>query len=91
MATTSWLLLLTIPQLVLNGATIPVANLGFPFNFLSGINPSRYALEVLMAASASGGGFNVALLRSWFTLILMGFGLSVLLLGIQQRAGSRRA
>src|ERR1043166_7609215 len=34
-AAANWLILLTIPQFILSGALIPVANLGFPFNFLS--------------------------------------------------------
>lgn len=90
MATTSWLLLLTVPQLIFNGVTIPAANLGFPFNFLSGINPSRYALEILMAANSYAGGLNVAPLSHWFALAIMSFGLMVLLLGIQQGTGNRR-
>lgn len=90
MATTSWLLLLTVPQLIFNGVTIPAANLGFPFNFLSGINPSRYALEILIAANSYAGGLNVAPLSHWFALAIMSFGLMVLLLGIQQGTGNRR-
>jgi ABC transport system ATP-binding/permease protein len=84
---TSWVLLLTVPQLVLSGAIIPLPNLNFPFNFLSGLNPSRYALEILLAASGYGQGLNIALLSYWSILGIMSLALIVLLVGVQQRAG----
>ena len=90
MMTASWVLLLTVPQLVLSGAVIPIASLTFPFNFLSRLNPSRYALETLLAISGSGEGFNVTPLSHWWILVIMSLCLIVLLVGIQQGAGRVR-
>src|SRR6266487_2690845 len=90
MMTTNWVLLLTVPQLVLSGAVIPTASLTFPFNFLSRLNPSRYALETLLATSGYGQGFNVTPLSQWLILAIMSLSLIVLLVGVQQRAGSVR-
>jgi len=90
MPTTSWLLLLTVPQLVLSGAIMPLASLGFAFNFLSPLNPSRYALEALLALSGYGQGLNSMVLSDWLILAIMSLGLIVLLMGIQQRAGNAR-
>jgi len=90
MTTTNWLLLLTVPQLMFSGAIIPVMNFNFPFNILSGVNPSRYALEALLATSGYGEGFNITPLINWFVLAIMSLGLIVLLVGIQQGAGSVR-
>jgi ABC-type multidrug transport system permease subunit len=90
MTTTSWLLLLTIPQLVLSGAIVPLAGPGSPFNFLSALNPSRYALESLLAISGYGQGLSSAVLGYWLILAIMSLGLIVLLMGIQQRAGKAR-
>jgi ABC transport system ATP-binding/permease protein len=84
---TNWILLLTVPQLVLSGSIIPVRNLNFPFNFLSRIDPSRYALETLLSTSAYGEGLNITPLGHWSILVIMGLCLIVLLVGIQQRAG----
>ena len=91
MTNASWIPLLTVPQLVLSGAIIPPANLTFPFNFLSQLNPSRYALDILLAASGYGGGLNVTALSHWSILAILSLGLIVLLVGIQQRAGRIRA
>jgi ABC-type multidrug transport system ATPase subunit len=90
MTTTSWLLLLTVPQLALSGSIIPLANLNFPFNILSGVNPSRYALEILLTTGGYGEGLSVNPLSNWLILAIMSLGLIVLLVGIQQRAGSVR-
>lgn len=86
---TRWLLLLTVPQLILSGAINPVSDLNFPFNFLPGVNPSRYALEALLITSGYGEGFGVTPLVHWFVLAIMSLGLIVVLAGIQQRAGKR--
>lgn len=90
-ATTNWLLLLTVPQLILSGSIIPVVNLNFPFNFLSRFNPSRYALETLLATSGYGEGFNVTPLSHWSALSILSLCLIVLLVGIQQGAGNARS
>jgi ABC-type multidrug transport system permease subunit len=90
-ATTNWLLLLTVPQLILSGSIIPVVNLNFPFNFLSRFNPSRYALETLLATSGYGEGFNVTPLSHWSALSILSLCLIVLLVGIQQGAGNVRS
>lgn len=90
MTTTNWLLLLTIPQLLLSGAVVPAASLSFPFNVLSGLDPSRYALESLLAAGGYGQGLNVTPSGEWPILVMMSLGLIALLVAIQQRAGSVR-
>lgn len=90
MPTTSWLLLLTVPQLVLSGAITPLASSGLVFNLLSPLNPSRYALEALLVISGYGQGLNIGLLANWLILAIMSLGLIVLLMGIQQRAGNAR-
>ena len=90
MTSTNWLLLLTVPQLILSGSIIPVAELVFPLNVLSAINPSRYALEVLLALSGYGQGFNGVPLSHWSILAIISIGLIVLLLGIQKGAESVR-
>ena len=86
MSTTSWLLLLTVPQLVLSGSIIPLANLNFPFKFLSGANPSRYAVETLLTTSGYGQGLNIIPLSHWSILAIMSLSLIVLLVGVQQGA-----
>jgi hypothetical protein len=88
--TTNWILLLTIPQLILSGAIVPVAKLVFPFNLLSAINPSRYAWEALMTAGGYGQGLNVPMVSDWSALALMTLCLVVILVLIQQRAGNVR-
>ena len=60
---TAWVLLLTIPQLFLSGAIIPLSKVPFPISFLSAINPSRYAFEVLL--TTSGYGLDVAIDPCW--------------------------
>jgi ABC-type multidrug transport system ATPase subunit len=82
---TSWVLGLTLPQLVFSGSIVPVANLSFPFNLLSAINPSRYALETLLFISGYGAGPNSTASSSWLILAIMSLILIVLLVGIQQR------
>jgi len=88
--TANWLLLLTIPQFILSGAIIPTEQLSFPFNVLAGINPSRYALDTLLISSGYREGISVIPASHWFAFVVMGVGLIVVLLGIQQRVGSAR-
>lgn len=88
MRSTNWLLLFTVPQLIFSGPTIPGLNLTFPANLLVEINPSRYALEALLATSGYGEGLASALLGDWFILLIMSLCLIALLMGIQQRAGN---
>lgn len=91
MTTTSWLLLFTIPQLLLSGSVIPLADLNFLFRFLSQVNPSRYAYETLLAISGYGQEFiNVVPSIHWFTLTTLSLCLMILLLAIQQGAESAR-
>jgi hypothetical protein len=89
-ATTSWVLLLTVPQLALSGAVMPPASLSFPLDLLAGLNPSRYALEVLLAIGGYGGGLNINLLGHWLILLIVSLTLIVLLVGVQQGAGRVR-
>ena len=65
MTTTSWLLLFTVPQFILSGAIIPVANLSFPFILLSAIDPARYALEALLAIHGFVEGFRLPPSSNW--------------------------
>jgi ABC-type multidrug transport system permease subunit len=88
---TSWILLFTVPQLILSGAIIPVADLSFPFKFLSGINPSRYALETLLTISGYIEGFHIAPLSDWSILAMMSLCLIIVLVGIQRGAANVRA
>jgi ABC-type multidrug transport system permease subunit len=90
MTTTNWLLLFTVPQLILSGSTIPVSNLKFPFNFLSGVNPSRYALEALLIVSGYAEGLIITPFSQWSALAIMVLCLIVLLIGVQQGAGNAR-
>lgn len=90
MITTNWILLLTVPQLILSGAIVPLAKLAFPFKILSAINPSRYALHSLLSASGYGKGLSTALATDWLILAIISLVLIALLVGIQQRAGSIR-
>jgi ABC-type multidrug transport system ATPase subunit/ABC-type multidrug transport system permease subunit len=87
---TNWVLALTLPQLVVSGAIVPLANLIFPFNLLSVVNPSRYALETLLAVSGYGIGSSGTPLSHWTILAIMSVVLIVLLVGIQQRAASAK-
>jgi ABC transport system ATP-binding/permease protein len=92
MMTTSWVLLFTLPQLLLSGSIIPLANLNSPFRLLSGVNPSRYAFEILLAISGYGQELiNVDRSIHWFTLATLSLCLMILLIGIQQGAESIRA
>jgi ABC-type multidrug transport system ATPase subunit len=92
MTTTSWVLLFTIPQLLLSGSVIPVANLNFLFRFLSQVNPARYAYETLLAISGYGQEFiNVVPSIHWFTLTALSLCLMILLLAIQQGTQNARA
>jgi len=91
MTTTSWVLLFTIPQLLLSGSIIPLADLNSPFRFLSGVNPSRYAFEALLTISGYGQEFiNVDRSIHWFTLATLSLCLTILLVGIQQGAANVR-
>jgi ABC-type multidrug transport system permease subunit len=90
MRTSSWVLFLTVPQLVLSGAIIPVENLNFLFKFLSRINPSRYAFETLLTTSGYAEGFNITPLSHWSTLAIMSLCLILLLVGIQHGAANVR-
>jgi ABC transport system ATP-binding/permease protein len=90
MTSTNWLLLFTVPQLILSGSIIPIADLVFPLNLLSAINPSRYALEALLAISGYRQGFNGVPLSDWSILTIISIGLIVLLMGIQKGAESVR-
>jgi ABC transport system ATP-binding/permease protein len=85
--TAHWLLLFTVPQFIFSRAMIPSANSNFPFNFLAGINPSRYALDALLTISGYGESVAASALSGWLVLVIMSLVLIVLLLGIQQRAG----
>ena len=90
MTTTSWLLLFIVPQLILCGAIIPVANLSYPLKLLSAINPARYALEAILAIFGYGELSQRPVLIDWSALALIGVCLIVLLPLIQQRVGSVR-
>lgn len=90
MAMTGWLLLFTVPQLIFSGSILPAGDLLFPFNILSRINPSLYALDALLATSGYREGFNVPLLSHWFALAIISLCLSAVLVGIQQRMGNVR-
>jgi|GEM_PF-962666 len=91
MTTTSWVLLFTIPQLLLSGSVIPLADLNSPFRFFSQINPSRYALETLLAISGYRQEFiNVDRSIHWFTLVTLSLCLMILLVAIQQGTESVR-
>jgi ABC-type multidrug transport system ATPase subunit len=85
-STTNWLLLLTVPQLILSGVVIPAENLSFPLNVLAGLNPSRYALDALLVSSGYREGVNAIPVNHWFAFVLIGLGLIVLLVVVQQRA-----
>jgi hypothetical protein len=79
-----------VPQLILSGAIIPVANPSFPFILLSAIDPARYALQALLAIHGFVEGFRLPPLSDWFALAIIGLCLIALLAGIQRRAGSVR-
>ena len=85
---TSLVLLLTIPQLLLNGSTVPLADLSLPLRVLSGLNPSRYAVEVVLAANVQGAGLGATPWGHWSAVAMLSLGLMLLLLAIQQRAGT---
>lgn len=91
MTTAVWVLWFTIPQLLFSGSIIPLADLNSPFRVLSGINPSRYALETLLTIGGYGQEFlNVNLSIHWFTLATLSLCLMILLIGIQQGVESAR-
>jgi ABC transport system ATP-binding/permease protein len=90
-AISSWVLGFTLLQFVFSGSIVPLVNLNFPFNLLSGINPSRYALETLLAVSGHTVGSTGTPLSNWLVLAIMSLVLIVLLVGIQQRVASARA
>jgi hypothetical protein len=89
---TGWLLLLTVPQLLLSGSVLPLEQLRFPFDLLARINPSRYAYEALLAASGAAQGSGMAPAAGhWGALAILSISLIVLLLAIQQGAERRSA
>jgi len=88
---TSWILLFTIPQFLLSGSLIPLINLRLPFNFLAGLNPSRYALEALLTVSGYGTGLGATPLGQWLVLAIMSLCLVVLSAGIQHKSGRATA
>jgi ABC-type multidrug transport system ATPase subunit len=90
-AITTWILLFTVPQLILSGAIIPVAELNVLSKILSGINPSRYALQTLLTISEYGEGFNSTPLSDWSILAIISLALVVILVGIQRGAANVRA
>ena len=90
MTTTSWLLLFTVPQLLLCGAIIPVANLSSLLEPLSAVNPARYAVGALLAIHEYVEGLRLPPLNDWFALAIIGLCLIALLAAIQQRVGSVR-
>ena len=91
MTITNWILLFTIPQLLLSGSVVPLAALNFPFRILSQVNPLRYAFETLVAISGGGQEFiNVVPAIHLFTLTTLSLCLMILLLAIQQGTDSAR-
>lgn len=89
MTASGWLLLFTVPQLIVSGAIIPQASLNFLFKFLSTINPSRYAVEALLSSSGLGG--TLTPMGHWSILVIMSLFLILILMGIQRGAASVRA
>jgi ABC-type multidrug transport system permease subunit len=87
---TNWLLLLTVPQLILSGVIIPAENLSFSLNVLAGINPSRYGLDALLISSGYKEGISAIPLSHWLAFVIISLGLIVFLLGIQKRAENAR-
>jgi ABC-type multidrug transport system permease subunit len=83
---TNWLLLLTVPQLILSGVILPAENLSFPLNVLAGLNPSRYGLDALLISSGYKAGISAIPVSHWFAFVIISLGLIVFLVGIQQRA-----
>jgi ABC-type multidrug transport system ATPase subunit/ABC-type multidrug transport system permease subunit len=88
MMTTNWILLFTVPQLILSGAIVPIEKLFFPFKILSFINPSRYVLESLLTASGYGQAVSAALIGQWLIVVIISIFLILLVVAIQRRAGS---
>jgi ABC-type multidrug transport system permease subunit len=72
--------------LILSGVIVPAENLSFPLNVLAGINPSRYALDALLVSSGYREGISAIPVNHWFAFVLIGLGLIVLLVVVQQRA-----
>jgi ABC-type multidrug transport system permease subunit len=87
---TNWLLLLTIPQLILSGVMIPSENISFPLNILAGMNPSRYALDALLISSGYKEGISAIPASHWLAFVIISLGLIVFLVGIQRRAEKAR-
>jgi ABC-type multidrug transport system permease subunit len=87
---TNWLLLLTVPQLILSGVIVPAESLSFPLNVLAGINPSRYGLDALLISSGYKEGISAIPVSHWFAFVIISLGLIVLLVGIQRRAENAR-
>jgi ABC-type multidrug transport system ATPase subunit len=87
---TNWLLLLTVPQLILSGVIVPAENLNFPLNVLAGINPSRYGLDALLISSGYKEGISAIPVSHWLAFVIISLGLIVFLLAIQRRAENAR-
>jgi ABC transport system ATP-binding/permease protein len=87
---TGWLLLLTIPQLLMEGSLVPAVSLGFPFNVLSRINPSRYAYEALLAIQGFQAGLRGIPLNSWLVLAATSLALILLLMIVQRSSREDR-
>jgi ABC-type multidrug transport system permease subunit len=87
---TGWLLLLTIPQLLMEGSLVPAVSLGFPFNVLSRINPSRYAYEALLAIQGFQTGLRGIPLNSWLVLAATSLALILLLMIVQRSSREDR-
>lgn len=90
MMTANWILLLTVPQLILSDAIVPLEKLAFPFKILSIMNPSRYALESLLTAAGYREGLRTTLAIDWLILGIISLFLIALLVGIQQRSRNIR-
>ncbi len=91
MMTPSWVLLFTLPQLLLSGSVAPLSDLSSPFRFLSQVNPSRYAFETFLAISGYGQELiNVDRSVHSFPLATLSLCLMILLLAIQQGTESAR-
>jgi ABC-type multidrug transport system ATPase subunit len=84
----NWIALLTVPQLILSGAFVPLSGLGFPFSSLAAINPLRYAWEALMTAGGYSQALNVPMLNDWLALAILILCLVVILVLVQRRARS---
>jgi ABC transport system ATP-binding/permease protein len=90
MTITSWLLVFTVPQLILSVAIIPAANLSSALRLLAGINPARYALDALLAVNMFAEGVRLPPVSDWFVLAIIDLCLIAILSGIQRTSESNR-